>query len=400
MSGIGSELKMTRESLGLTLDHVQQSTKIHIEYLRALENDQFETLPSPFYVRAFLRTYAHSLGLDAQPLLDRYERFAVTGRSPRRTPGQQGQTGRQSRGAPNQRPFRTQPRLGRTYPSRSQRTAPPSSRLQQYQPFTEQQQYSGQFHTVPPQQGTSRQQPATPPNQSSAPVSPPSGPRQENTQRHQLPAPLTPDSSGQQLKQKKQEDLSQTGTFTPRRVSQEVKRGESEGDGRPKKKGGFGKWMIGVATVGALLLVPVGYLYMNDTSGSGQQADGGEQTEDAGGAGTDTVNANENESPTLAKVETGSDVEGDLYNLQNAKNLKVEIKASKGESRLDYGEEVNDPKEGFTMEVGEQRVIGEGNDFVWFRVGKPSNVQIKVNGQDIDTTAQDVPKSYRIQLKK
>ena len=86
MSGIGTQLKETREAKGYSLEQVQQSTKIHIEYLRALENDQFDSLPSPFYVRAFLRTYAHCLGLDAQPLMDRYERVAIHGGPPLRQP--------------------------------------------------------------------------------------------------------------------------------------------------------------------------------------------------------------------------------------------------------------------------------------------------------------------------
>lgn len=86
MSGIGILLRETREAKGYSLEQVQQSTKIHIEYLRALENDQFDSLPSPFYVRAFLRSYAHCLGLDAQPLMDRYERMAIPGGVPRRQP--------------------------------------------------------------------------------------------------------------------------------------------------------------------------------------------------------------------------------------------------------------------------------------------------------------------------
>lgn len=86
MSGIGIQLKETREAKGYSLEQVQQSTKIHIEYLRALENDQFDSLPSPFYVRAFLRSYAHCLGLDAQPLMDRYERVAVHGGRPAGNP--------------------------------------------------------------------------------------------------------------------------------------------------------------------------------------------------------------------------------------------------------------------------------------------------------------------------
>ena len=34
--------------------------------------DRYNALPSPVHVRGFLRNYARFLGLDPQPLLDRY----------------------------------------------------------------------------------------------------------------------------------------------------------------------------------------------------------------------------------------------------------------------------------------------------------------------------------------
>ena len=85
---IGTQLRRAREALGLTLEDVQQKTKIHAEYLQALENDQFDSLPSPFYVRAFLRTYARCLGMDPQAALDRYERLNQGGAHPRRAFGE------------------------------------------------------------------------------------------------------------------------------------------------------------------------------------------------------------------------------------------------------------------------------------------------------------------------
>jgi cytoskeleton protein RodZ len=51
---------------------VEQATKIRAKYLRALENEEFELLPGPTFVRSFLKTYADHLGLDARRLVEEY----------------------------------------------------------------------------------------------------------------------------------------------------------------------------------------------------------------------------------------------------------------------------------------------------------------------------------------
>ncbi len=54
------------------------ATKIRAKYLRALEEERFEQLPSQTYVKGFLRTYADYLGLDGQLYVDEYNsRFVV-----------------------------------------------------------------------------------------------------------------------------------------------------------------------------------------------------------------------------------------------------------------------------------------------------------------------------------
>jgi cytoskeleton protein RodZ len=51
---------------------VEQATKIRAKYLRALENEEFDLLPGPTFVRSFLKTYANYLGLDARVLVEEY----------------------------------------------------------------------------------------------------------------------------------------------------------------------------------------------------------------------------------------------------------------------------------------------------------------------------------------
>lgn len=69
---IGATLRDTRKKLGLDIRTVEEETKIRIKYLRALEAEEWDVLPSPAYVRGFLRTYGELLGLDAEVLVDEF----------------------------------------------------------------------------------------------------------------------------------------------------------------------------------------------------------------------------------------------------------------------------------------------------------------------------------------
>jgi hypothetical protein len=75
---IGSSLRDARERQELDFPELEQLTRIRPKYLRALEDERFDVLPAPTYVRGFLRSYAAALGLDGQPFVDEYNsRFAV-----------------------------------------------------------------------------------------------------------------------------------------------------------------------------------------------------------------------------------------------------------------------------------------------------------------------------------
>jgi cytoskeletal protein RodZ len=71
---IGDVLKSTRTSKGLDITAIEDRTKIRTRYLRALENEEWDVLPSHAYAKGFLRTYAQTLGLDADALVDEYRR--------------------------------------------------------------------------------------------------------------------------------------------------------------------------------------------------------------------------------------------------------------------------------------------------------------------------------------
>lgn len=76
---IGDVLRGARERAGLDLHEIEEQTKIRRKYLAALEDEEWEELPSPAYAKGFLRTYADSLGLDSEALVDEFRRQVETG---------------------------------------------------------------------------------------------------------------------------------------------------------------------------------------------------------------------------------------------------------------------------------------------------------------------------------
>src|SRR5690625_5131544 len=70
---IADKLRETREAKNLSLEEIQEKTKIQKRYLRAIEEGNFHILPGSFYARAFIKEYAQALGIDANQLLETHE---------------------------------------------------------------------------------------------------------------------------------------------------------------------------------------------------------------------------------------------------------------------------------------------------------------------------------------
>lgn len=70
MSELGQRLKEARLQKGLTLDDVQELTKIRKRYLEAIEAGDYQVLPGSFYVRAFIKTYAEAVGINGEELME------------------------------------------------------------------------------------------------------------------------------------------------------------------------------------------------------------------------------------------------------------------------------------------------------------------------------------------
>lgn len=74
MSDLGALLRKAREQRGFSLDDIQEHTKIRKRYLEAIESGDYKVLPGSFYVRAFVKTYAETVGLDAEEVLRLYQK--------------------------------------------------------------------------------------------------------------------------------------------------------------------------------------------------------------------------------------------------------------------------------------------------------------------------------------
>src|SRR5690242_7860081 len=107
MADIGTTLREARIRARIDMSEVEARTKIRAKYLRAIENEEWDLLPGPVYVKSFLRTYGDFLGVDSRLLVDeykrRYERPADQDLRPITPVGRQRERERQRR----------RPRLGR-----------------------------------------------------------------------------------------------------------------------------------------------------------------------------------------------------------------------------------------------------------------------------------------------
>ena len=73
MPEIGQTLRETRMRNRVDITEVEAGTKIRAKYLRALENEEWDLLPGPTFVKTFLRSYADYLGLDSRLLVEEYK---------------------------------------------------------------------------------------------------------------------------------------------------------------------------------------------------------------------------------------------------------------------------------------------------------------------------------------
>ncbi len=69
---LGQELKRRREARGIELQEISNATRVAVRFLRAIEEDDFQSLPGGLFTRSFIRTYARHVGMDEEEAIARY----------------------------------------------------------------------------------------------------------------------------------------------------------------------------------------------------------------------------------------------------------------------------------------------------------------------------------------
>ena len=75
---LGAYLRSLREAKGGSLEDMARSTRVGIRHLEALEDERLADLPSPVFVRGFIRAYCSFLRENPEPALGRYQELAGT----------------------------------------------------------------------------------------------------------------------------------------------------------------------------------------------------------------------------------------------------------------------------------------------------------------------------------
>ena len=78
LESLGAELKKRRLEKQVSLTDISAETRINQKFLEAMEEGKFSILPQT-YVRAFLREYASSVGLNPDDLMKQYDAAKLVG---------------------------------------------------------------------------------------------------------------------------------------------------------------------------------------------------------------------------------------------------------------------------------------------------------------------------------
>ena len=71
---LGDALRRAREHSGRSFEDVSAATRVHVRYLRALEQNDHSALPSQVFALGYVRAVAGALGLDEQLAAERFKR--------------------------------------------------------------------------------------------------------------------------------------------------------------------------------------------------------------------------------------------------------------------------------------------------------------------------------------
>jgi cytoskeleton protein RodZ len=72
MDTLGTLLKSAREELNFDVESIHSKTKIPVESILHIESELWDLLPSPVYVRGFIKLYAREVNLDYSEIISLY----------------------------------------------------------------------------------------------------------------------------------------------------------------------------------------------------------------------------------------------------------------------------------------------------------------------------------------
>jgi cytoskeletal protein RodZ len=78
LTELGNRLREARETKGITLDELQNITKIQKRYLLGIEEGNYKIMPGKFYIRAFIKQYAEAVDLNPEEIFDLYKEDVPT----------------------------------------------------------------------------------------------------------------------------------------------------------------------------------------------------------------------------------------------------------------------------------------------------------------------------------
>ncbi len=82
MEALGAYLKKNRDQRGVSLEEMAANTKINVSIISYLEEDRFDKLPAPVFVKGFIRSYLNYLGVNPKEAVLFYE--LITGGKPKK----------------------------------------------------------------------------------------------------------------------------------------------------------------------------------------------------------------------------------------------------------------------------------------------------------------------------
>ena len=74
-ASIGEQLRLAREARGIGLREICDETRISVQYLEAIEANDYKRLPGGVFNRSFIKAYAKCVGYDEREAIEGYTRY-------------------------------------------------------------------------------------------------------------------------------------------------------------------------------------------------------------------------------------------------------------------------------------------------------------------------------------